>query len=218
MPAALPHPTRPELPDDLPKATPDSLEHDATLAELELCDASLTDENARGVTFQSARMKRVDLSGSRLEHLRVTEAVLSACNLANVHARGAHLMTVLIQDSRLTGMALPQGELMDVTFKDCRIDLASFGSCRLERVSFEDCMLAQTDFLDAQLNGVRFDGCDLTTADIRGARLKRCELRGSDLTGLQGVESLRGAAMEWRDIIEMAGVWAAALGIEVLER
>ena len=36
-------------------------------------------------------------------------------------------------------------------------------------------------------------------------------------TGLQGVESLRGAAMEWPDILDMAGVWAAALGIEVLD-
>ena len=78
-------------------------------------------------------------------------------------------------------------------------------------------MLAQTDFLEAQLASVRFDGCDLTQADIRGARLKRCELRRSNLTGLQGVESLRGAAMEWPDILDMAGVWAAALGIEVLD-
>jgi hypothetical protein len=34
---------------------------------------------------------------------------------------------------------------------------------------------------------------------------------------MQGVESLRGAAMEWSDIVGMAGVWAAALGIEVLD-
>jgi hypothetical protein len=28
---------------------------------------------------------------------------------------------------------------------------------------------------------------------------------------------LRGAAMEWPDIVDMAGIWAAALGIEVLD-
>ena len=54
-------------------------------------------------------------------------------------------------------------------------------------------------------------------ADFRGARLTHCEFRRSDLTGLQGVESLRGAALEWPDIVEMAGVWATALGIEILE-
>lgn len=78
-------------------------------------------------------------------------------------------------------------------------------------------MLSQSDFLDAALEAVRFHGCDMTGADIRGARLKRCELRGSRLEGLVGVESLRGAAMEWPEILDMAGAWAAALGIEVLE-
>ena len=37
------------------------------------------------------------------------------------------------------------------------------------------------------------------------------------LPGAQGIESLRGAAMEWPDIVEHAGVLAAALGIRVLE-
>jgi len=31
------------------------------------------------------------------------------------------------------------------------------------------------------------------------------------------VQSLRGAAMEWADVVGMAGLWAAALGIEVLD-
>ena len=40
---------------------------------------------------------------------------------------------------------------------------------------------------------------------------------GVDLTGAHGIQRLRGSAMEWSDIVEMAGVWAAALGIEVLD-
>jgi hypothetical protein len=35
--------------------------------------------------------------------------------------------------------------------------------------------------------------------------------------GLQGVASLRGAVMEWADILEMAGAFATALGVEVLD-
>jgi hypothetical protein len=41
--------------------------------------------------------------------------------------------------------------------------------------------------------------------------------RRSNLTGLQGFEHLRGSAMEWPDIVEMAGVWANALGIRALD-
>ncbi len=104
-----------------------------------------------------------------------------------------------------------------MSIRDCRVDLASFGFSRLTRVTFEDCLLAQTDFLDAQLESVGFHHCDLTAADFRGARMQQCEFRRSDLTGLQGIKNLRGAAMEWPDIVELAGVWAAALGIEVLD-
>jgi uncharacterized protein YjbI with pentapeptide repeats len=117
----------------------------------------------------------------------------------------------------MTGITLPQATLRDLTLRDCRIDLASFGFSRLERVTFEDCLLQQSDFLDAQLDGVRFYRCDLTRADFRGARLKRCEFRHSNLTGLEGVANLRGAAMEWPDVVAMAGTWAAALGIEILD-
>jgi uncharacterized protein YjbI with pentapeptide repeats len=124
---------------------------------------------------------------------------------------------VTIETGRLTGVHLAEAALRDVTIRDCRVDLASFGFSDLTRVTFEDCLLANSDFLDAQLESVRFHRCDLTGADLRGARMQRCEFRRCELAGLQGVENLRGAAMEWPDIVEMAGAWAAALRIEVLD-
>jgi uncharacterized protein YjbI with pentapeptide repeats len=99
----------------------------------------------------------------------------------------------------------------------CRIDLAALSFTRLARVTFEDCVLSQTEFLEAHLDHVRFVGCDLRAADLRGARLRKCELRGCRLDGLIGAERLSGASLPWPDIIENAGTWAAALGIEVLE-
>lgn len=201
----------------LERADITALAHDAAYVDIDLADAALPDQHARGVGFETVKLTKVDLSGSRLDHLRVADGELSACNLANVQGRGADLMRVIIETSRLTGIALPETVLRDVTMRECRIDLASFGFSRLARVTFENCLLAQTDFLEAHLESVRFHSCDLTRADFRGARLQHCEFRRSDLSGLQGVDSLRGAAMEWPDIVEMAAVWAAALGIEVLD-
>ena len=107
--------------------------------------------------------------------------------------------------------------LVDVTFRACRIDLASFGGSGLQRVTFEDCVLAQTDFLEARLEKVRFERCDLTRADFREARLRDCVLRGCTIEQLEGVTALRGASMDWSDIVAGAGTWAAALGIDVLD-
>jgi uncharacterized protein YjbI with pentapeptide repeats len=215
-PAASP-PTEPQLPDALDRGEIASLDHDARFSDVELTDISLVDQRANGVAFETVRLAQVDLSGSRLEHLRILDGALDGCNLANLQGRNASIKRAMIQSSRLTGIDFAEGALIDITFRDCRIDLASFGFARLQRVTFEDCLLAQTDFLEAQLDSVRFHGCDLTRADFRGAQLQHCELRRSDLTELEGVQSLRGAAMEWSDILGMAGVLAGAIGIEVLD-
>jgi uncharacterized protein YjbI with pentapeptide repeats len=213
--AASPRP--PDLPAQLDAVEVKALSHDGAFTEVEVAGGWLVDQHANGVVFETVKLASVDLSGSRLDHLRISDGALTACNLANLQARSASLTRVSIDASRLTGIVLSQGKLVDVTLRGCRVDLASFTLARLERVTFEDCVLAQTDFLEAQLESVRFHDCKLNGADLRDARLKHCELRRSDLSELQGVESLRGAAMEWSDIVGMAGVWASTLGIELLD-
>ena len=46
--------------------------------------------------------------------------------------------------------------------------------------------------------------------------MRRCEFRGCDLNELEGVQALKGAAIDWACIVAMADVWAGALGISVL--
>lgn len=157
----------------------------------------------------------VDAAVSRIE--RLVDCFLTGCDLANADGRGAKLMRVTIERGRLTGLQLAEAELRDVTIRGCRADLATFGFSRLGSVVFEDCVLADATFLEAQLESVVFVRCDLTGADFRGARLQQCELRGCELRGLQGAESLRGSAIPREDIVRMADVWAAALGIEPLD-
>jgi uncharacterized protein YjbI with pentapeptide repeats len=67
------------------------------------------------------------------------------------------------------------------------------------------------------LTDVLFENCELRQATFSGIRLKRVELRGCDLTGLRGVEALRGARMPWNDMLENAPLFAAALGLEIVD-
>jgi uncharacterized protein YjbI with pentapeptide repeats len=217
MRAAAPSPSPPRLPPLLERARLAGLAHDQVIGEAELAGDALPDQHARGVSFDTVLLTAVDLSGSALEHLRVADAELRDCNLANVRARQARIANAVFGGCRMTGVDLGEAVVRDVTLRGCRIDLASFSAARMERVSFEECVLEQTDFLEARLDGVRFHACALAGADLRGARLDRCELRGNQMDGVQGVASLRGAAMEWGDIVGMAGAFAAALGVEVLD-
>lgn len=213
--AEAPH--GPDLSSQLEPWEISAIAHDDAFVEVELKNIALPDQHARGLAFKTAKLFKVDLSGSRLDDLRASNIELEGCNLANVHSRRAKVFRATIASTRLTGTSLFDATLDDVTIRNGRVDLASFGSSRLTRVTFEDCLLCQTDFLEARLDSVRFHDCDLTRADFRGARLRRCEFRRCNLADLQGVESLRGAAMQWPAIVEMAGIWAAALGIEVLD-
>lgn len=217
MARATPSPAAPRLPPQLDPRRVASLSHDERIDEGEITDCVLVDQRANGVSFAAVSASNLDLSGSRLEEASLTDCALRRCSLANVQARRASLLRVAVEGSRMTGLAVPESTLRDLMIRACRVDLASFAFARLERVTFEDCVLEQADFLEAQLDAVRFHRCSLARADFRGAHLRRCEFRRSDLTGLEGVERLRGAAMEWPDIVEIAGALAAALGIDVID-
>lgn len=214
--AAVP-PQPPCLPAALAHVEPAALAHDASYAEAELRALALPEQHAGGVAFEACRLAGVDLSGSRLEELKLVDCAVEGSDMANLTAHRTSIARVLFAGGRMTGAHLIDGSLRDVTFRECRADLASFGRSQLTRVRFEDCILVHCDFLDSALESVCFVRCDLSGADFRGARMRCCELRGNDLSGLHGISNLKGAALEWPDVLANARAWASALGIGVLD-
>jgi uncharacterized protein YjbI with pentapeptide repeats len=136
---------------------------------------------------------------------------------ANEQARGLVARRAEIRRARLTGAGLAEAALADTTFAECRLDLVALRMAKLERVVFRDCRMEECDLYDATLTDVLFERCALRQASFENARLTRVELRGCELTGLQGVAALRGARMPWVDVLQNAPLFAAALGIEIVE-
>jgi uncharacterized protein YjbI with pentapeptide repeats len=89
MARAAPSPQGPRLPELLEPVEIAGLHHDATVSESQITGASLVDQRANGVRFATVELTNVELSGSHLEHLSITDGALRQCNLANVHARAA---------------------------------------------------------------------------------------------------------------------------------
>jgi len=211
-------PYAPQVPEDgeLSELELEALVHDGELSGFSADDCQVPERQARGLIAEGGAMRRVDLSSSVLDNGRFTDLVLTQCNLSNLRSRASNLTRVGFQGCRLTGMSLTDSVLHDVTFRDCRVDLSSFALSRLKRVRFEGCHLVGISLMEASCEAVRFEGCEMTNCDLRGASLAGCEFSGTDLAGVEGIEGLRGARFEWGDIIQMAGVWAAALGIELI--
>jgi uncharacterized protein YjbI with pentapeptide repeats len=147
----------------------------------------------------------------------LTDAVATDLDWANQRAQGLNALRVEVRRCRLTGTELAEATLVDVTFTDCRLDLVGLRLARLERVVFRDCRMEECDFYEAALSDVLFERCELRKARLSGAKLQRVELRGCDLAGLDGAEALRGARMPWNDVLQNAPLFAAALGLEIVD-
>jgi uncharacterized protein YjbI with pentapeptide repeats len=136
---------------------------------------------------------------------------------ANERALGLELRRVELRLCRLTGADLAEAVLTDVSFLDCRLDLVSLRHARLERVVLRDCRLEECDFHGASLRDVTYERCILRGASFAGAHVERVDLVGCDLLGASGVERLRGARIPWDDVVANAPVFAAALGLEIVD-
>jgi uncharacterized protein YjbI with pentapeptide repeats len=167
--------------------------------------------------IEETRLAGVSLAGERRPNLAMRDCELRDCDLANLDARGAAWLRVHVVGGRLTGCNLGEGAFGDVGFEGCAVDLAAFSAARIERTRFVDCNLTQCDFQDARLRSVVFLHCDLRGADLTGARFDGVEMRGCRLDGVRGAGGLRGVRMPWTDVLEHAGLFAAACGVQVLE-
>lgn len=147
----------------------------------------------------------------------LADAAATDLDWANEQGRGLTFTRVELRLCRMTGSELAESTLSDVTFVECRLDLAGLRMAKLERVVFRDCRMAECDLYEAALTDVLFERCELRKARLSNAKLERVEVRGCDLTGLEGVEALRGVRMPWNDVLENGPLFAAALGIEIVD-
>jgi uncharacterized protein YjbI with pentapeptide repeats len=147
----------------------------------------------------------------------LVDLAVSGRDWANAVAPRIEFVRVELNDCRLTGAQLGEAALRDVTFTACRLDLAGLRMSRLERVVFRDCEMGECDLYQATLKDALFERCDLHKAVFTGAALTRAEFRRCVLAELQGVEALRGARMSWQYVVENGPVFAAGLGIEIID-
>jgi uncharacterized protein YjbI with pentapeptide repeats len=214
--APLP-PRSPEVAAELPRADRDELIANRAADEVELAGLELRGFTLPNLRLRGSRLRAVELDEATLTGLDAADVVVADGSWANIRLEECSIARLEAVGLRATGAAFTESRLADATFADCRLDLASFRFAELDRVAFRDCRLEEADFYGATLRSVRFERCTLTGASLETATLARCELRGCDLAELRGVERLAGARMPLPDLVQIAGLLAAASGIEVVD-
>ncbi len=205
-----------ELPALAPFAGP-ALEAGGDYEAVDFADRDLAGQRAEGVAFLGCRFQR-----SRLDELELPRARFSECLLAEVHAtsidvRDSVWRDCLLADGRIGALAAPGASWTSVRIRGGKLNFVDLSGSRLRHVVFEGCSIGELDLGEAQVRSVRFVGCHLDVLIVEGARLTEVDLSGADLRGLRGIGNLRGATVSREQLIDLAPLLAAHVGLSVLE-
>ncbi|MEU6979133.1 pentapeptide repeat-containing protein [Streptomyces sp. NPDC046371] len=178
----------------------------------------LTGQDGAGARFLDCAVRGCALDEARLTSARFLDSVLEGIRGVGTDLAGAQLRDVELVDARLGGTQLHGAVLERVWVRGGKADYLNLRSARLKDVVFEGCVLSEPDFGGAVLERVEFVDCVLLGADFGGARMKDVDLRTVQrLEIARGVEALSGAVISPTQLLDLAPVFAAHLGVRVVD-
>ena len=177
------------------------------------CD--FTGQQAGDARFLECRLDRCCLDGISLQRTRIVGSLL-----ADVHGASVDLSDSTWRESRVSAGRLGAVTLVGATWTGVRVHRTRLGFVNLagalmEDVVFEGCEIGGLDVRSAQLRSVAFIDCAIDELNVAGATLAKVDLSGAQLRSLVGVESLRGAIVSHQQLLDLAPLLAAALGLDV---
>ncbi|GGQ09241.1 pentapeptide repeat-containing protein [Streptomyces mutabilis] len=209
---------RPEL--RLPPLEPydgNGLEPDGDYDGLEFRETDLTGQDGVGARFMDCALTGCALDEASLPRARLLDTVLNSVRGVGVNLAEATLRDVELHDARLGGTQLHGAVLERVLIRGGKIDYLNLRRSRLKDVVFEGCVLVEPDFGGARLERVAFVDCALKETDFSAATLTDVDLRGAaPLELARGVDRLSGAVISPAQLLDLAPVLAAELGMRVL--
>lgn len=191
------------------------VEPQTSLEDFRVDSGSLSGLEASSLRLERAALNDVDITEAGLRALRVTDVVAQRLDAANGDWRGSEIRRVSIHEARLTGLDLAEARIEEVSFKGCKLDYVNFRHSAIEHALFEDCTLRCADFQGATVGATRFANCQLVEVNFTKAQLSSVDLRGSKLAPGGSVIALRGAIVDSLQLMDIARLLAAEVGIVV---
>lgn len=198
---------------DLQLADPD--DEPGELRTAEVNGGTLAD-NVHALDWAQVTARGVDFGSRELDESSLIDTIVADGDWSNCNLRGSAIRRVEFRGVRMTGAIFAEATLRDVRFVGCRLDLANFRFSKCERVVFDDCQMLEMELQSSVLKSVQLLDCRMEGADITSCSFERSQIRGSSLEGVRGLLALRGVAIPWPEIVELAGGMSAAIGISIL--
>ncbi|MDO0913868.1 pentapeptide repeat-containing protein [Streptomyces sp. DT2A-34] len=193
-----------------------ALEPDGDYDGLEFREEDLGGQDGGGARFLDCALRGCALDETRLHHARILDSVLTAPRGVGTDLAESTLRDVELVDARLGGVQLHGAVLERVLIRGGKIDYLNMRKAKLKDVVFEGCVLVEPDFGGARLERVEFVDCAVKGADLTGVTLAEVDLRRTaELDIARGVDRLAGAVISPGQLLDLAPVLAAQLGIRV---
>jgi uncharacterized protein YjbI with pentapeptide repeats len=193
----------------------DTLLPDADYERIDFADLDLAGQDASGARFLECRLARCRLDGLILRRVRVIESLLEDVHGVSVDVGDSSWRDSEVSGGRLGALTLGGATWSGVRVRGSKVGFVSVAGASLEDVRFERCEIGGFDARGAGLRSVAFVDCTVDELNVSGATLANVDLSGAKLRSLIGVESLRGAIVGRRQLLDLAPLLAAQLGVDV---
>ncbi len=188
----------------------DDLE-DVSVAELEVSDLRwevrrrLAGSQVSGLTCHTWKAAALTLNSCRLDRLDVVALSVPNAGWFNTEVVGSRIGSIEAFDANLR----------QVAFTGCKLGYVNLRGAELADVSFTDCVIEDLDLGRAHASRVSLAGCRITRLELANSKLRDVDLRGATLGDVGTPEGLRGATVSVDQLLDLAPILAARLGMIV---
>ena len=202
----------------LPDLTPfhgDRLEAGDDHVAVDFVDLDFAGQDAPDTRFLECRLQRCELDGASLRRARIADSLLNDVHGATVDFADSTWRDCQVRGGRLGAVTLVGATWTGIRILGSHMGFLNLSGAQLQDVTFQGCEIGSLDVRGADLRSVAFEDCRIDELDIAGATLTTVDLTGARLRTLVGVESLRGAIISHEQLIDLAPLLAAQVGLEV---
>lgn len=205
----------PSLPKSLAPLNLSSISDETESIEDSSLDNLVIDISHRNFSITRSLINKSDFTASDLEGLGLDNVIVKNCTITAGKFSEASWHTVLVSNSRCSGIQLDRSTLKNVTFRGCKLDIANLRYARLTNVLFDSCVIDEMDLYNAELKNVRFVNCEINNLELQNTKMKNVDLRESTLIRVKRVADLKGALITSEQLIFLSPQLAQQSGITV---
>jgi uncharacterized protein YjbI with pentapeptide repeats len=201
--------------DGLDEGDPATLAVDAYRDNERFFGLDLTGRRLSGLTLSECALVDVTVTDADLRAVRITDTPLTRLNAPVLRAPHSVWRDASVEHSRIGSGELYDAELNTVLIGQSKIGFLNLRGSVLRDVMFEDCTVDELDLSEASAARLAFPGCTIAMLDVSRARLENVDLRGARIYGIRGIDSLHGVTVDSAQLMDLAPLLAAHLGIRI---